>query len=470
MNVRIFSVVLAILGFTSLGLRGADLSAQEQGWLHAAKRHERAGWIYVHVEGSPRERGFQHGYLLAKEIAECLRVSRADWQHSSSFDWPWLIAHTKGFIERGIDPEDRAELQGLVEGLTAAGVPVTYDEIVTYNAEIELEGYWWPLVQKKMTGDTDLVKKPRDSCSSFIATGRMTRDGGIVLGHNTMSEYVEALANVIIDLQPDHGHRILMQTQPGWIHSGTDFFITDAGLVGSETTIGGFEHFSENAIPEFIRMRRATQYAASLDQWCDLMKKGNNGGYANAWLLGDVNSGEIARLELGFKYVGFERTKDGYFIGSNIAEDPRILRMETERNDEDIRLSSVARKVRWKQLMKKNAGQIDLELAKLMEADTYDTYLEKDSPDNRTLAGHSELDSQIAPTTGVPYYPHGSFDSKIVNTRMAKAMRFAARWGSADGTAFDAPAFLTAHPQFDWQQNYLKSRPVEPWVEFKAGE
>ena len=58
--------------------------------------------------------------------------------------------------------------------MNAAGVPTTYDEIVTYNAELELEWYWWPLAEKKLTDDFDVVKKPRQSCSSFIATGRMT--------------------------------------------------------------------------------------------------------------------------------------------------------------------------------------------------------------------------------------------------------------------------------------------------------
>jgi hypothetical protein len=33
-------------------------------------------------------------------------------------------------------------------------------------------------------------------------------------------------------------------------------------------------------------MRRATQDASTIDEWCQIMKKGNNGGYANAWLLG----------------------------------------------------------------------------------------------------------------------------------------------------------------------------------------
>jgi len=472
MNFRAFALGFTCLSFAQAGLHADGLSDRQQQWLHEAERHERAGWIYLHVEGGPRERGFQHGYLLAKEIAECLRVVRAHWQHDSSMEWSWLVAHTKGFIEPGIDSENRAELQGIVDGMTAAGFPTTYDEIVTYNAELEVEGYWWPLAAKKLTDNIDVVKRPKQSCSSFIATGRMTKDGGVVLGHNTMGDYVEAGANVIIDIKPAAGHRILMQTQPGWIHSGTDFFITDAGIVGSETTIGGFKHFSEKGVPEFVRMRRATQDAVNIDQWCGIMKKGNNGGYANAWLLGDVNTGEIARLELGLKYIGFERTNDGFFIGSNIAEDPHILRLETDARDDDIRLSDVARRVRWKQLMKEDAGKIDLELGEKMEGDCYDVCLQKESPDSRTLSGHFELEPErTAPSGGeVPFYPTGSFDAKVVDSRMAKAMSFAARWGSADGTAFDAPEFLAAHPQFDWLEGYLKSRPSEPWVEFKPGE
>ena len=473
MNFRAFALGFACFSLAQAGLHGGGLSDREQAWLHAAGRHERAGWIYLHVEGGPRERGFQHGFLLAREIAECLRVVRAHWRHNSSMEWSWLIARTDGFIEPAIDSENRAELQGIADGMNAAGFPTTYHEIVTYNAEIELEWYWWPLAAKKLTDSIDVVQKPRQSCSSFIATGRMTSDGGIVLAHNTMGDYVEALANVIIDLHPTGGHRILMQTQPGWIHSGTDFFITDAGLVGSETTIGGFKHFSEKGVPEFVRMRRATQDAASIDQWCAIMKKGNNGGYANAWLLGDVNTGEIARLELGLKYIGLERTNDGFFIGSNIAEDPHILRLETDTRDDDIRLSGVARRLRWRKLMKDNAGKIDLALAKEMEADCFDTCLNSDNPDTRTLSGHAELDPLSIPQNDaffVPFQPFGSYDAKVVDSRMAKAMSFAARWGSADGTAFDAPAFLAAHPQFDWLSPYLKSRPAEPWVEFKSGE
>ena len=36
-------------------------------------RFESGGWIYVHLEGSPHDIGYQHGYLLAPEIARRIR-------------------------------------------------------------------------------------------------------------------------------------------------------------------------------------------------------------------------------------------------------------------------------------------------------------------------------------------------------------------------------------------------------------
>jgi len=452
-----------------VGAVGGPVSSEQQQCVAKAKRFERHGWIYLHIEGEPKERGFQHGYLLAPEISEGLRVTRASWEHTSAMSWSWLLEHSTAMFTSHIDAEDLAELDGIAEGMRAAGHPTTRDELIAYNGIIELSGYWWPTELKKIKeGPTPPV---RESCSSFIATGKMTRDGNVVLGHNTMMDYHDVLPNIIEDILPARGHRILWQTEPGWIHSGQDFFITDAGLVGSETTIGDFEGFETNGVPEFVRMRRATQDAGSLDEWCKIMKAGNNGGYANAWLLGDINSREIARLELGLKQIGFEKKNDGYFSGSNVAEDLKLLRFETSSKETDIRTSSVARRVRWKQLMKQYAGRVDLALAKEFEADHFDSYLQKRQPDGRTLCGHFELEREPAGSwPGVPFGCAGTVDAKVVDSTLAKNMSFAARWGSACGMAFDAQAYLTAHPQFDWMENYLKNRPSEPWTQFRAGE
>ena len=316
---------------------------------------------------------------------------------------------------------------------------------------------------RKKKWDYNSPDRPKESCSSFIAVGSATAAGDVVLGHNTMSGYVDAFYNVVLDIAPAKGHRILMQTQPGWVHSGTDFFITDAGLVGSETTIGGFHGFKEKAVPEFVRMRRATQDASNIEEWCQIMKKGNNGGYANAWLLGDVNKNEIACLELGLKYVAFEKKRDGFFASSNVAEDRRILRLETDTEETDIRVSGVARRVRWKELMRRYAGKINLESAKAFEADHYDSYYKKDRPGGRSLCSHGDLDDRMnAP--GIPFSPGGTCDGKVVDSKLAKEMSFSARWGSACGTAFDADKFLAEHPQFDWMKGLLPSRPSQPWT------
>ena len=257
-RIALCCAAVCLLPVAASGAAG-QLSNDQREWLQKARRQDTNGWVYLHIEGTPTERGFQHGYLLVKEIAEAVKTTREEWRHNSGMDWSWLLAKSRRIITPKVDAEDLAEIKGIAEGARANGFDTTPDEIIAYNAIIELAGYWWPGEKKKW--DYNSPNRPKEACSSFIAVGSATEGGDVVLGHNTMSGYLDTAFNVIADIAPAKGHRILMQTQPGWVHSGTDFFITDAGLVGSETTIGGFHGFKEKAVPEFVRMRRATQDA-----------------------------------------------------------------------------------------------------------------------------------------------------------------------------------------------------------------
>ena len=60
--------------------------------------------------------------------------------------------------------------------------------------------------------------------------------------------------------------------------------------------------------------------------------------------------------------------------------------------------------------------------------------------------------------------------SATQRTWVSRAMTFAARWGSACGTPFDAAAYLKRHPRFSRVERALKSRASYPWVTFRAGE
>ena len=43
-----------------------------------AYRYPQSGWIVIHIEGAPYERGYQHGHLLAQEIVEYMDTLARD--------------------------------------------------------------------------------------------------------------------------------------------------------------------------------------------------------------------------------------------------------------------------------------------------------------------------------------------------------------------------------------------------------
>jgi hypothetical protein len=169
------------------------------------------------------------------KTSENFRMLRTRWEYETALEWSWYVKHAGQILTPKVDAENLEEIDGIAEGLKAAGEIFTPDELVALNGYAELIGYWWPTVKDSVHSHS--IEHPKESCSSFIATGSMTADGKIVLGHNTMDMYYNPMSNIIMDILPDKGHRILMQSVAGFVHSETDFFITDAGLVGSETTI-----------------------------------------------------------------------------------------------------------------------------------------------------------------------------------------------------------------------------------------
>ena len=40
-------------------------------------RYDENGWIFVHIEGEPYERGYQHGYLVAQEYHDTMQCYSA---------------------------------------------------------------------------------------------------------------------------------------------------------------------------------------------------------------------------------------------------------------------------------------------------------------------------------------------------------------------------------------------------------
>jgi hypothetical protein len=214
------------------------------------------------------------------------------------------------------------------------------------------------------------------------------------------------------------------------------------------------------------------QYATSIDEYAEIMRKGNNGGYANSWLVGDRKTGEIAYLELGLHHTPLTRKKDGYFVSSNFSADPLVIRDDTPGFDPKNMSSSMnARHVTAEAFMKKHYGQLDTALAEAYLSDHWDSFEKKEDADQRSMCGHEETSPTGEPVWGnPPYAPSGAVTGKVTDSDMAAKMSFIGRAGHPCGEDFLAEPFFAAHPEFAWEKPILHDMKAGPWTEFKSGE
>jgi hypothetical protein len=328
----------------------ATRSASFHASVAGGSREEKDGWIIVHVAGSPSDRGKQLGRLLAPEIRGVLQsVSQNDDNY-----WKNQRALVTRLFAPKITPEYQAEMQGIADGVDATAAPgnavngasparnnfakVDYTDILALNSVVDLmfsdaPGRLMP------TWGQDFVKRRLGwdgqhlPCSAFIATGAATKDGKIVLGHSTWAPGIAFAKyyNVLVDLTPDQGHRLLMQALPGTISSNTDWYLNDAGIALTETTLASSGRYLDGD-PEFERSRKAVQYGSTVDDVITTLSAHNNGDYPNEWLVGDLKTNNIAMFELGTAHQAVWRSTQqqwyngqvGFYGGYNYAKDAGV--------------------------------------------------------------------------------------------------------------------------------------------------
>lgn len=449
-------------------------------------KFKKNGWNYISVRGTPTEIGVAHGTLLKEEIRECLKTMKWNIYDSHGLDLAFFIEISNFLFKKPVEehfPELFEEIKGI-----SKGAQVDLDELILWNNIASLD-YALPKLQTYLDKMPNLMKKyghlleilpttglmeggSKDKCSAFMAVGEYTHDGKICCAHNSFDNFIDGqFFNTIIDIKPNKGHRILFQGAPGYISSQTDFFINSKGFIGTETTIGGFNTYVHKD-PITCRIRSCMQYANTLDDYVEMLKKENSGDYANSWLIGDTNTNEIMRIELGLAFVNVERKKNGYFIGFNAPYDPRIRNLECVNSGfDDIRRHQGARKVRLDQLMELNKGKLNIELAKEIIADHYDVYLNKTNLCSRTVCSHYELDDRAFMSQAdrpLPYQPRGAVDGCVADSDSCKKMGFYGRWGSSCGTPFDVKLFIKQNAQWERYAPHLHDRPSQPWTYFNS--
>lgn len=450
--------------------------------IHGKIISRKDGWVTAHIWGDPYTRGYAHGCILCKELELLVQSFESIVQTSfNDISLSEYIDICVKEIKPGIVqdfPEFYEELRGISEGAFHMGVIITIDALIAWNSVLSMHSYFKnnnksnekhtnndtnKNKEKHTDTDTDTNKDTR--CSAFIATGNATHDGKIVMAHNSHCHFIEAkLQNIILYITPSQGSSFVMQCSPGFIASGTDWFLSKTGIIGCETTISDINYNISFGIPYFCRIRQAIQYGKTLDDYVDIMLKKNAGDYACSWLLGNIHTNEIMLFELGLKKHAIRRTKDGVYYGMNSAIDFELRTTET--NDKtlfDLTTSSGARNARLNQLLNNEYyGKIDLLNARCILSDHYDSFLKKTVMNARSICKHVELTERKNKKKS--YYPFGCTDGKVVDSTLAKKLAFIGRFGSSCGRVFRVQTFVRKHTQYKKWQNDLADFPKTDWT------
>lgn len=393
-------------------------------WYGDAFRFDYKGWIYMHIEGEPYKRGVEYGYLAANEIKEFINKLAINKNTANPLaGWNDERFMSDALFLRKFDEEYLTEMKGIVEGVNKAGVKIfsrTLDliDIVAVNSSIDIDYAAGGLKRTRnaLTGKSFLsaeddqdVNERLHKCSSFLANKSATTDGRIVFGQLFMwGGYTGPHWNLFIDVLPSKGNRLIYETFPGGINSGADFYINSKGIMIGETTVSQTP-FNSDGTPQSNRIRKAAQYANSIDDVVKIMTTDNNGLYTNDWLIADTKTDEIAILILGTKKFKVWRSsendfyngqKDWYFSNNN--NKSLEVRKEYITNDDnapyDLTYRPMDRDLAFWKFYEQKKGKIDVQV-------TLD--LLNSSPMNR---------------------PHAC-DGKVTTSEMAEKMVFLANYG-----------------------------------------
>jgi len=433
-------------------------------------RYNIQGWVYIHIEGEPYERGYQYGYLASAEIVDMIKrwskfggdrvkIMNLYYINDAERYWELCKSITMRIAWEEYPEEYRQEIKGIADGIksrgeTVYGRNVNFEDIVTLS---EMQGCWYRLryfwkqfhpmrsmfygVKNIFSGKT--TSDEEGFCSTFIATGNATADGGIVAVHSTQPIYeLDERFNFVVDVNPSQGNRCIMAgTPPGFIWGLTQYYINEKGIVIMESTLPQGP-WSRRGTPIAVRARNAIQYSDCIDDVIDNFINGNNGLYECEWLIGDSKTGEIASIELALYNTPIKRTFNGFYWSCNAPHDSKVkkelsggippvisnlIKNVLERNANVFENKASPRAEKFQEIEEEYYGQIDIEIAK-----------------------------KIISTSPLC---KNSCDTKITTTKLMENMGLVTHMGNPDGSQWN--------PTDEQKKNYewVTPLPVSGWVE-----
>lgn len=317
----------------------------------------------IHLRGNSYQIGYQHGKLLAEEIKEGPAVIYADLidkgvnKHSLK---SWLLSKYLDFtiyskIERAQPVEFLDEIKGIADG---ANIP--YEFILKANLFHEAGiNIITQLLKEEIRGFNNKGLAP-SACSTFVARGKATRYGNIIIGRNTDFPGVEGWPKnqTIFFIEPANGFK--------HVRIGTAGILMWApGMNEKGIVINGHFMMYDDIHPDGYSAAalssKILSEADSIEKAIDIVRSNPCGGSC-AFVVADGKTGDAVVLEISSNNVEIRRLESDHLVVTNIAISDKMKRYDFLEKY-SINEGARGRYKRLKQLIDNNFGRIDLKMA-----------------------------------------------------------------------------------------------------------
>lgn len=347
MKVRItlltFLIVIPSLGLVKNGSALSNVVAYSpdgKGYLQEIE----SGKFLLHMEGSGYEMGFQQGYLDPISVS---RLASVDWFKTVVMNLldadDWILELIMGDVlsynrlmnvvgsvipepiiasvaaqsgenldslldklfvlclelskynSRYVPAEFLQEIQGVADGCTAAGYPITFDDVLLLNMGMDaMLALAYPVVEPYLFW-MDLFSFL--SCSGFIAQGYATENGHTIMGrHWQFTSYVTHEEMILMEYCPDTGNRFLSTSCAGFV--GVTSAMNEQGLgIGNDMVPAQDCNPANYGMGTLLTARYVMQYTNQLSEAINYIITHNHGC---SWIygIGDGRNGETGGVAL----------------------------------------------------------------------------------------------------------------------------------------------------------------------------
>ncbi len=377
--------------------------------LGRARKKIMDGNIFLYLDGSPYEMGFQHGRLLAEEISrgvvpefanplDSVPTYRDKTRIVKWFVMKYLEFKVYAPLERNTPPAYLQELKGIADG---SGLDFRTVFIANFLSDMKMV-----MFKGDITGKFTIARGVV-SCSDFAAANKATRDGKMIIGRNT--DYTGQgrwMKNQTVFVYgPKNGL--------SYAHISTAGIIKcNAGMNEKGITVGGhfmgFDDAAAGGISFAILENEIMRKASSIDEAISILR---NAKIAGSWglFICDGKTRTAVAVEANSRMVTVRAMKDDVLYLTNYAITEKMAKHDFFRR-KNLFMRDIAGRYRdLGILIQRNYGRITPEMAAEFMGNHFDFVVNAERSCGNSVGAISTITSVVfAPEQRIFWLASGS--------------------------------------------------------------